>query len=84
MLEHKNDRFKVRLELNGANARLIGSLLPLSPSHPPTPPPSRWPDLTTLPPLAEFQLVWRRLCEALLSSSSLDGQKHPSLLFRLV
>jgi len=31
-------------------------------------------------PLAKFQLVWRRLCEALLSSSSLAGQKHLSLL----
>ena len=49
------------------------------------------PDLTTTPmasshqftPLAKFQLVWRRLCEALLYSSSLAGQKNPSLLFRL-
>ena len=78
-------RFEVRLELqDGTNARLIFSLPPLSPSHPPTPPPSRWPALTTLPPLAKFQVVWRRLCEALLSSSSLAGQKHPSLLSRLV
>ena len=35
-------------------------------------------------PLAQLQLVWRRLCEALRSSSSLAGQKHPSLLSRLV
>ena len=35
-------------------------------------------------PRAKFQLVWRRLCEVLLPSSSLAGQKHPSLLFRLV
>ena len=47
-----------------------------------TPLPSRWPVLTTLPLLAKFQLVWCRLCEALLSSS-LAGQKHPSLLSRL-
>ena len=76
-------RFEVRLELYGANARLVVSPSSLSPSHPPTPPPSRWPALTTLPPITKFQLVWRRLCEALLSSSSLDGQKHPSLLSRL-
>ena len=56
----------------------------LSPSHPSTPPPSRWSAVTTLPPLAKFQLVWLRLCEALRSSSSLAGQKHPSLLSRLV
>ena len=55
----------------------------LSPSHPPTPPPSRWPALTTLPPLAKFQLVWRRFREALLFSSSPAGQKHLSLLLRL-
>ena len=41
----------------------------------------RWPALITLPPLAKFQLVWRRLCEALLSSS-LARQKHPFLLSR--
>ena len=33
----------------------------LSPSHPPMPPPSRWLALTTLPPVAKFQHVWRRL-----------------------
>ena len=53
-------RVEVRLELNGANPRLIVSPPSLSPSHPPTPPPSRWPALTALPPLAKFQLVWRR------------------------
>ena len=37
-----------------------------------------------LTPLVLFRLVWRRLCKALLSSSSLDGQKHPSLVSRLV
>ena len=31
-------------------------LLP-SPSRPPTPPPSRWPALSNLSPLAKFQLV---------------------------
>ena len=65
-------------------ARLIVSPSPLSPSYPPMPPPSRWSALITLPPLAKFQLVWHRLCEALLTSSSLAGQKHPSLLSRLV
>ena len=61
-------RFEVRLELYSANARLIVNPPPLSPSHLPTPPPCRWPTLTTLPPLAKFQLVWCRLCEALLLS----------------
>ena len=65
-------RFKIRQELSSANPRLIVSPPPLSSSHPPTPPSNRWPALTTLPPLAKFQLVWRRLCEALLSSFSLS------------
>ena len=72
-------RFEVRFELYGANARLIVSPPSLSVS----PRPSRWPALTTLLPLAKFQHVWRRLCEALLPSS-LAGQKPPSLLSRLV
>ena len=76
--------FEVRLELKRANAHLIVSPPSLSPSHPPKPSPSRWPALTTLLPLAKLQLVWRRLCETLLSSSSLAGQKHPSLLSGLV
>ena len=58
------------------------SSFPLSLS-PPTPSPSRWPALTTLPGVAKIQLVWRRSCEALLSSFSLAGQKHPPLLSRL-
>ena len=70
---------EVRLKLYATNARLIVSPPSLSPSHPPTPPPSRWPALTTLHPLAKFHLVWRRLREALLSSSSLACQKHLSL-----
>ena len=76
-------RFEVRLELYGANARLVVSSPSLSPSHPPTPPPNRLPQLSSLPPLAKFQLVWRRLGEALLFSSSLAGGKHQSLLTRL-
>ena len=76
-------RFEVRLELYCANARLVVSPPSLSPSHPPTPPPNRWRARTTLPPLTKFQLVWRHLCEALLSPSSLTGQKHPSLLSHL-
>ena len=62
--------------------RLVVSPPSPSLSHPPAPPPSRWPALFTLHPLAKFQLVWRRWCEALLSSSSLARQKHPSLLSR--
>ena len=56
---------------------LVVSPPSLSHSHPPTPPPSRWPALIGLPPLARFQLVWRRLCEALLSFSSLARQRLP-------
>ena len=77
-------RFEVRLELYGANAHLVVSPPSLSPSHPPTPPPSRWPALTTLAPLAKSQLVWRRLCEALLFSSSIASKKQPSMLSRLL
>ena len=76
-------RVEIRLKLNGSNARLIVGPF-LSPSHPVTPPPSRWPSPSSIPPLAKFQLVWRRLREALMSSSSLAGQTHPSLLSRLV
>ena len=76
-------RFEAKLELYGVNARLAICLPSFSPSYPPTPTPSRWPARTTLPSIAKFRLVWRRLCQALLSSSSLDGQKHPSLLSRL-
>ena len=43
-------RVEVRLELNGTNARLIVSPPSLSPSHPPTPPTSRWPAITTYYP----------------------------------
>ena len=39
---------------------------PLSPSHLPTPPPSRWPALTTLPRLAKLMLC----CSAIPASSS--------------
>ena len=62
---------------------LVVSPPSLSPFHPTPPRRSRWPALTTLLLPAKFQLVWRRLCEALLSSSSHAGQKHPSLLSRL-
>ena len=75
-------RFKIRQELSSANPRLIVSPPPLSSSHPPTPPSNRWPALTTLPPLAKFQLVWCRLCESLLSSFA--GQKYSSLVTRLI
>ena len=36
-----------------------------------TPPPTRWPALITLPNLAKFQLVWRRLCDVVLLPSCL-------------
>ena len=39
--------------------------------HPPTPPPCRWPAHITLPTLAKFQLVWRRLCDVVLFRSCL-------------
>ena len=39
--------------------------------HPPTPPPSRWPALVTLPHLAKFQLVWRRVRDVGLFASCL-------------
>ena len=39
--------FAVRLELYGANARLVVSPASLSPFHPPTPPPCRSPALST-------------------------------------
>ena len=38
--------------------------------HPSTLLPSRWPAFITLPALAKFQLVWRRLCDAVLFRSS--------------
>ena len=38
--------------------------------HTPTPPPCRWPALITLPTLANFQLVWHRLCDVVLFRSS--------------
>ena len=38
--------------------------------HPPMPPPCRWPGLITLPTLAKFQPVWRRLCEVVLFRSA--------------
>ena len=43
-------RFEGRLELYGANARVVISPPSLSPSHPWTPPPSRWPALIALSP----------------------------------
>ena len=76
--------FEVRLELS--DVRIPASSLVVLPCLclPPMPPPSQWPAFITLPPLAKFQLVWRRLCEALLSSSSLARQNHSSLLPRIV
>ena len=38
---------------------------------PPAPPPCRRPALITLPTLAKFQLVWRRLCDVVLFPSCL-------------
>ena len=47
-------RFEVRLELYGTKARLFVGPPPLSFSHLPTSPPSRWPALTTLSPSPSF------------------------------
>ena len=63
--------FEVKPVLYGANACLVVIPPSLSPSHPPTPPPCRWPSLITLPTLAKFQLVWRRLCDVELFCSCL-------------
>ena len=62
-----------------STARMRASSLVLLPSLPLTPRRHRQADkqLSSLyPPLAKFRLVWRRLCEALLSSC-LARQKHP-------
>ena len=50
--------------------------------HPPTPLASRWPALITLPHLAKFQLVWRRLCDIVMfvpPASSLSTPLRPSV-----
>ena len=47
-------RFEVRLELYGADARLVVCPPPPSFSHIPTPPPSRWPALTNFSPSPSF------------------------------
>ena len=47
--------------------RLVACPLVLPEKHPPTPPLSRWPALT-LPNLAKFHFVWRRLCDVVLLS----------------
>ena len=49
-------RFKVRLELYGASARLVVSPPSFSSSHPPTPPTRRWPALITLSPQVSAHL----------------------------
>ena len=74
------NRFEVRLELNGANARLIVSPPSLSPYY------RRRADgqlSPRYPPSRSFRL-FGIICVKLLSSSCLAGQKHPSLLSRLV
>ena len=43
--------------------RLVVSPLVLPDEHPPNPRPSPWPALITLPTLAKFHIVWRRLCD---------------------
>ena len=60
--------------------RLVVSPPSLSPSHPPMSPPSRCQLSSLYTPLAMVRLVWRRLCEAVMSSSFLIRQKHPFLL----
>ena len=83
-------RVEVRLELNGANACLIVGPPPLYPSHSPTPPPSRWPALTTKyppsPSFSSFDAACVKLCCFLLPrwsetsvsavSSSLKSKKY--------
>ena len=74
--------FEVRLKLYATNARLVVGPPSLSPT------PRRHGEADgqvprPFPPFAKFQLVWRRLCEVVLLSSSLAGQTHPSLLSRL-
>ena len=69
-----------------STARMPASSLVLLPSLPLIPPRHRLADgqiSHRFTPIAKFHLVWRRLCEALLSSSSLAGEKHLSLLSRL-
>ena len=75
-------RFEDRLQLYGANAGLVVSPPSLSLSPPgATTKPMASPHQFTLS--RQVQLIWRRLCEPLLSSSSLAGQKQPSLLSHL-
>ena len=63
-------------------ARLIVRPPPLLPSHRPTPPQADGQRSPLYPPLPSF-ISFRAACEDL-RSSSLAGQKHPSLLPRLV
>ena len=55
----------VRLHLENSERTMLTSQRTPD-EHPPPPPPCRWPDLITLPTLAKFQLVWRRLCHVVL------------------
>ena len=64
----------VRLHLENSERTMLTSQRTPD-EHPPPPPPCRWPDLITLPTLAKFQLVWRRLCDVLFRSSCLF--EHP-------
>ena len=61
----------VCVRLHTENSETTMSISQTTPDeHPPTPPPCRWPLLITLPTLAKFQLVWRRLCDVVLFRSS--------------
>ena len=51
--------------------RLVRRPLVLPDEQPPTPSPRRWPALITLPTLAKFHLVWRRICDVVLFLSCL-------------
>ena len=58
----------VRLHSESSEPTMFSQATP--DEHPPTPPPCRWPALLTLPTLAKFQLVWRRLWDPVLFPSS--------------
>ena len=63
-------RLCVRLHSESSEPTMVLSQTTLD-EHSPTPPPCRWLALFTLPTLAKFQLVWRRICDVVLFPSCL-------------